>query len=248
MAVHGGPSIIKSGLVLALDGANSKSFKGEATTNLISDPLAISGFPTPTSWGGYEATVARTTSVPFGDMYNISSTWIRLTKTSSTNGRVAVLGVGSLQTGVDYCCSFYVYSNDANLTSLNWLSDDVNRVTIQSYTSYSASDIGTIKRIQTIFRSLAGSQLNVLRMGTTDPIGTTAFITGLQVEQKSYPTTIVNGTRGTTVATGGGWADLSGNGNNGELVNGVKESSANLGSLLEYKPGKRKNCSELFEH
>jgi hypothetical protein len=38
--------------------------------------------------------------------------------------------------------------------------------------------------------------------------------------------------RGTTVATGGGWADLSGRGNNGELVNGVKESGDNLGSLV----------------
>jgi hypothetical protein len=37
--------------------------------------------------------------------------------------------------------------------------------------------------------------------------------------------------RGTTVATGGGWADLSGNGNNGELVNGVRESADNLGAL-----------------
>jgi hypothetical protein len=37
--------------------------------------------------------------------------------------------------------------------------------------------------------------------------------------------------RGTTVATGGGWADLTGNGNNGQLVNGVRESGGNLGSL-----------------
>jgi hypothetical protein len=38
--------------------------------------------------------------------------------------------------------------------------------------------------------------------------------------------------RGTTVATGGGWADLTGAGNNGELVNGVRESSDNLGALV----------------
>jgi hypothetical protein len=54
----------------------------------------------------------------------------------------------------------------------------------------------------------------------------------MQVEQKSYVTNFVAGTRGTTVATGGGWADLSGTGNNGTLVNGVRESSDNLGSLL----------------
>jgi len=53
----------------------------------------------------------------------------------------------------------------------------------------------------------------------------------MQVEQKSYVTNFVAGTRGTTVATGGGWADLIGNGNHGELVNGVRESSDNGGSL-----------------
>jgi hypothetical protein len=54
----------------------------------------------------------------------------------------------------------------------------------------------------------------------------------MQVEQKSYVTSFIAGTRGATVATGGGLADLTGNGNNGELVNGVGESSANGGSLI----------------
>jgi hypothetical protein len=54
----------------------------------------------------------------------------------------------------------------------------------------------------------------------------------MQVEQKSYVTNFVAGTRGTTVATGGGWEDLIGNGNNGELVNGPTYSSANGGSLV----------------
>ena len=54
----------------------------------------------------------------------------------------------------------------------------------------------------------------------------------MQVEQKSYVTNFVAGTRGSTVATGGGWADMSGNGNNGELVNGTRESSDNLGALV----------------
>jgi hypothetical protein len=38
--------------------------------------------------------------------------------------------------------------------------------------------------------------------------------------------------RGTTVATGGGWADLTGSGNNGELVNGPIYNSSNGGSLV----------------
>ena len=35
MGVYAGPDVSESGLVLALDGANYKSFKGEATTNEI---------------------------------------------------------------------------------------------------------------------------------------------------------------------------------------------------------------------
>lgn len=54
----------------------------------------------------------------------------------------------------------------------------------------------------------------------------------MQVEQKSYATNFVPGTRGATVATGGGWADLTGNANHGTLVNGVRENSDNLGALV----------------
>jgi hypothetical protein len=38
--------------------------------------------------------------------------------------------------------------------------------------------------------------------------------------------------RGTTVATGGGWADLTGTSNHGELVNGPTYNSSNGGSLV----------------
>ena len=53
----------------------------------------------------------------------------------------------------------------------------------------------------------------------------------MQVEQKSYETNFVAGTRGTTVATGGGWKDLVGS-NSGQLVNGVRESTDGGGSLV----------------
>jgi hypothetical protein len=56
--------------------------------------------------------------------------------------------------------------------------------------------------------------------------------TKVQFELKPYATPFVSGTRGTTVATGGGWADVSGNGNNGGLVNGPTYDSSNLGSLV----------------
>ena len=54
----------------------------------------------------------------------------------------------------------------------------------------------------------------------------------MQVEQKSYATNFVPGVRGATVSTGGGWADLSGNSNHGQLINGVMEGGDNLGTLV----------------
>lgn len=54
----------------------------------------------------------------------------------------------------------------------------------------------------------------------------------MQVEQKSYATAFVAGTRGSTVATGGGLVDLTGNNNHGQLVNDPTYNSSNSGSLV----------------
>ena len=228
MAVSAGPDIVENGLMLAFDGENFKSFKGEPTTNLVTDPLALAGFPATFTWSGFEATTERVSNLPHPDMYKISPFWIKIVKTSASNGRAVVYGGGGLNTGVDY----YVYTNDTNLTTLQWITDNGAVSTVESFTNYTSSDRGTIKRVQTIFRSVAGNAVDVLRFGGTDPIGTTVWITGIQIEQKSYPTRIVTGTRGTTVATGGGLANLIGSDGNGELANGIREDLNNFGSLL----------------
>lgn len=57
-------------------------------------------------------------------------------------------------------------------------------------------------------------------------------IANIQIEQRSSATPFVAGTRGTTVATNGGWKDLSGNASHGETVNGPTYDSANGGSIV----------------
>jgi hypothetical protein len=53
VGVHGGPKVKSDGLVLALDGGNIKSFKGEVTTNLIPNPT-VNAYPTTgNAWGTY---------------------------------------------------------------------------------------------------------------------------------------------------------------------------------------------------
>jgi len=233
MAVYSGPEIVKNGLVLHLDAATTKSFRGEPTVNLISDPLALLGDPSPLFLSGYESTKTRTSTLPLGlEMGKISPFWFKSEKTSSTNGRIFFLAVSGLSTGVDYCFSFYAYSADPTVTSIRCISDNSANSPVQSSLNYDLSRLGTIQRINCVFRSTAGGQTIGVRVGGSDPIGSTFYFTGIQVEQKSYPTPIVNGTRGTTVATGGGWADLSGNTNHGELVNGPTFNSNNLGSLV----------------
>jgi len=56
-------------------------------------------------------------------------------------------------------------------------------------------------------------------------------LANIQVEAKGYASRFVAGTRGTTVATGGGAYDLSGNSNHGTLVNGPTYSTLGGGSL-----------------
>lgn len=62
----------------------------------------------------------------------------------------------------------------------------------------------------------------------------TTYWTAPMIEQHSrnLPSFFTIGTRGTTVATGGGWGDISGNNNHGELINGVGYDSSNLGNLV----------------
>lgn len=232
MGINYNSKIVTDGLVLHLDAANYKSFKGEPTTNLISDPFALSGNPGSFSWGGLEATCTRTNILPNAQMSSISPYWmkIELTNTSGT-ARISTISLSGLTVGIDYCFSAYVYSSDSRITSVRLGTHNTGVSTDQSKTEYTASDIGSIKRIQTVFRSVSGGQLEVLQMSPSNVSGMTFYITGVQIEQKSYPTPVVNGTRGATVETGGGWADLSGN-NNGTLVNNPTYSSSNNGAIV----------------
>lgn len=233
MALAHSPSIVTSNLMLYLDAANLKSYKGEPTTNLISDPFALVGNPSPIAYTGYEHTNTRVSDLPaYEIMSPLSPFWIKAVKNNNTNGRVLFLSISGLSTGVNYCFSVYVYSNDSNLTSLVCSTDNGAVSPVSSSINYDTSKIGTVQRIHCIFTSVAGGQVIGIRSGSTNPIGTTFYLTGFQVEQKSAPTAVVSGTRGTTVATGGGWADLSGNSNHGEMINGAGVySSTNQGSI-----------------
>jgi hypothetical protein len=199
MSVFAGPSISTNGLVFHYDMSNTqKSWVGAPTTNLISDPYALAGNPSPLALSGYEATNTRTTTLPLSDMANISSTWFVSTKTTSTNGRVFFLSVGSLSTMTDYSFSMYAYTQDANISRIICSTDNSVISPIKTELGYNISNRGTIQRINCVFTSTNGGQSIGVRVGNADPVGSTFYFTGIQVESQSFPTPIVNGTRSTT--------------------------------------------------
>ena len=189
---------IQDGLVFYYDTNNPKSYNGQPTVNLNSDPLALGGNPGSVSWGGYEYNITRTSDLPVSSMREISPFWLKCVCNGPSSGRAAVLGVGGLSTGVDYCISSYVYSDDADITTVTWVSHNSGISVDYSAVTYGSSDRSTVKRIYRIFRSVAGSQLEVLQTNSNVTAGDTFYITGIQCEQKSYPTQLVNGTRSNT--------------------------------------------------
>ena len=217
MGVFGGPNVSEGGLVLALDGANYKSFKGEGTTNLIPNADVMSG------WSPYSSGNDGTFTTEFG------TTGYRIINRPSWNG--IYQGITLPSTGTYTLSAWFRYwggSADNNGATVYTNGGGIGDVAA----SLDKSKVGVWQRV-TMTQTYSTTSIGffIISYGGTNAVSTWD-VTMPQIEAKSYATTFTTGTRGTTVATGGGWADLSANGNNGELVNGVRESSANLGALV----------------
>ena len=202
MGVYGGPNVSEDGLVLALDGANFKSFKGEVTTNLIPNP---------------------TEEMPrgeFGQYRDLASIF-------DTNGLTAYSLSMDIKTNIPG--NVYVYMQNGSYTKYGFVSSNAYCTT--EYQRFYFNNLTPVLS-STWQQNTPNDNRAVLATYTGYGSGINPTVKDIQLEQRSYSTKFVSGTRGATVATGGGWADLIGNGNNGELVNGVRESSDNLGSLV----------------
>ena len=353
MGVFGGPNVSEGGLVLALDGANYKSFKGEGTTNLIPSPT-VNAYPTTgNGWGSYNTNqYGSGTYFSIGTVNDVTNNIITMTSAHSlrtydvmqpqTTGGGVSAGVNYFIKKVsDTSFTLHAYNgsqdgsqgyispstgthkvydsiatdtrisvNSTSFPTMWWgaphlpnsglvkelrygefnaipnlpandcirlhyiRTDDVkdgmaynvdctitpsSPVTVSFYTrAVNANAVGK-QILYHIYNYSGGSPTGYYYYFTLGAVGVwerqtftftpanSAMISYwfpqssgtyawdwscMQVEQKSYVTNFVAGTRGTTVATGGGWADLSANGNNGELLNGVRENSNNLGSLV----------------
>lgn len=241
MAVHGGPKVAApDGLVLALDGANLKSFKGEATENLqlpnisdwsntaiISLLSELSPIKTPVysvtdnNTGSYLSSTRNITVSNNSNTYTIS---VYIKKTfGATSAR---LGFNCGFTGGSPAVQLSPrFNSDTGVGSIG------SSIDLGDWWRWQFQITNNNSGNTTLYCSFFSATGFYNSSDNSQATGT-AIVSSFQIEQKSYVTTFTPTSRGTTVATGGGWADLTGNGNHGELVNGVRESSDNLGSLL----------------
>ena len=236
MSISAGPYIANNGLVLYLDASNIKSFRGEPTTNLAPYPdysnRTFNQEILASSWGG---DVAYVTYFPNGGYNNMP--YKMLAKVAGgTGGSQLDDHVGfTIEDGKTYTISCYMKAS-RNVT-INRYGLDINRIEDNYYRIATVDfDLTTEwQRIVWVYNAVtghAGIYQSRQIIYNDDNLPLYIYWCGFQVEQKSYATPFANGTRGTTVATGGGWADLSGNANHGELLNGPIYDSDIGGSLI----------------
>jgi hypothetical protein len=233
MSASIGPDIVNDGLILSLDASNIKSFRGEPTTNLLGpqcEDIAGSGW---TKEGGFGTYTNNYEYAPDG-----TKTATRLVYSSGYFYRQQGTSpaITGLTAGVIITFSCWVKSLDGNTQSGKGIGiwsyaksgiDAVSEQTISATEWTRCSVTYTIHSTPTpttFCFMLAGAPSNIFQgdIAVWHP----------QLEFKDHVTHFTASTRGTTVSTGGGLEDLSGNGNHGELLGPIYDSS-NLG-ILEF--------------
>jgi hypothetical protein len=225
MAFGRGPSITKDGLVLALDAANVKSFRGEPTVNIAANGglIGMSGI-----------TLTFINEEDGWKKFSMSGTF-----TGGSYPYIMYVTPVVFTSGLTYTTKCIIKTNA--ISKFNYFGSGMNYVNEPMNNGGISSSTLNIDGSFTISRTGFSYTNTTTQPGylLTNPINNTTFnqssdfvwIKELQIEEKPYATPFVNGTRGTTVATGGGWVDRSGNSNHGELVNGPTFNLDNLGSI-----------------
>jgi hypothetical protein len=218
MAYFHSPTISTNGLVLCLDAANGESFRGEPTTNLANTD--------------FSRTIQFHRQGDYGNAGSISDApekgagWKKITITNrGSNFRIAQFPYISHPTNtvrtysveVDFALTTGYY---LVIDGFNGFGPSQNTNGTKSFTVTTTTNSGALAIF--LYHNTTGVS------GLNDVI----YYRNYQVENKAYATPFTETSRGTTVATGGGFGDLTGNGNNGELVNGTTYNSSNLGSLV----------------
>ncbi len=239
MAIQqGNPKVVTNGLQLYYNREFVKSFRGEATTNIVSNTTDFSG----TSYAGYST---EWTSDPtrFTKSYNASfptpiGTGATLLVESGVTGYYHLSRLGGSDVGGN-SISCYVYPVEGNITNfaIGMLGDGASTAKFNLTTG---TVVSTGVRVTNAFITKVPAWPGWYRVGANNggrsggwvgalgldvDFGYTPtspykamYVTGLQYESKTYCTPFVVGSRSAnTIAGGGGLIDLSGNGYRADL-------------------------------
>jgi hypothetical protein len=207
-----GPNITRTGLVFTYDtGDQTNSWKGEPTTNLVGSPFSVTS--------GYATTLSTTDNVTLN--WNGQNTGGLI----SGNGYFAYVSAATTN-GNKYTTSWYVKGGTTNSINFVWggahqgnrtdfnfntSTGAITGVSLASGEIYGASYLNN-GWWQVYYSSTLSSGNSYYPQIT---LNGTAYVGGLQIEQKAYPTPFVQGTRSTTQ----GLLDISGNNNTVTLTN-----------------------------
>ena len=197
MSYYNGPKSVTSGLSLHLDAANIKSFKGEPTTNL-------STFRAYDSWStDYPANITQTSDSSFVFSESASRKIVATNTWNIYRNGAALYGS---PVGTTFTVSWKMRRSDNAAPTIS--NGYIYTSAVSTFPSVTITPIGNSGWFQCYCTYSNTSGTLSLTGFTTTQTGT-FYISDWQVEAKTYFTPFVFGTRGTTVATGGGWADLT---------------------------------------
>jgi hypothetical protein len=246
MAVHGGPKIATSGLVLSLDGSNIKSFKGTPATNLLYSLINVNGEVNNTdfksSYGNETVFIPSLgyKTVRYCNIYNNYPTsgnccpslfqyggnilsQIITVSPSTTYTYEIIYKVASGYTNANYMYR-YEYNSGAYVTEAG-VHSEANRTSLGDGWYHAWGQFTTQATTNNLW--LTGMWYYQYAVYDKVSVAAVSLHQGTYVIPPEHMLTAQQN-RGTTLATGGGWADLTGNGNNGELVNGPSYSSGSI--------------------
>jgi hypothetical protein len=242
MAVNTRNSIVTNGLVLALDAGNTKSLPEAPSTNLMVQSQDF----TSVNWAKVRSSVtASVATAPNGTV-----TGTRLVNDTSNNTHYVRSDGYTFTAGETYTISYYAKSAE-----LSWIGLQINEANVifpTTYTNLASGSLGSVGSGTTatiqavgngwhrtsITRTVVNPGLSYFAIitSTGDNVqsyagdGTSGtYIWGVQLEKLPYATSYIPTT--TTSVSRNTWFDISGNRNNGSLLNGPTFSSQNGGSI-----------------
>ena len=246
MGLGHSPSIVTSGLVMCVDAANYKSFKGTPATNILNGIYSQQSDQN----GTYYKVTNGTETVYIPSLGYVTSKYVDFYNDYNGGSGNCCPNLFSYGTGLAVSPSTtYTYSIIYKTTTGYSHPNYMYRYEYNSGGGYvTESGVHNTSNRTSLGDDWWFAWGQFTTQATTATLNTYLFHYEYATRNRVYvykaalyagtyiirPEHMLNSSenRGSTVATGGGWADLIGNGNNGTLTNGPTYDSVNGGSIV----------------